>query len=254
MVRERSNLLVVSGLMALLLGTTTAIAADAVARSAVNVRAGPGTSYARIGQLAAGETVDVRECTASGWCFVERSGPDGWVSANYLVSEDAEEEPEDEGGKEDCDVNVGIGLPGPSFTLECDDGSISLTLPVPPPPAPPAPPATWSTGPLDVPQTWMADLDAGSVGGTAGADIWYEAETATLKYLTPRNGARIAVGSGGGFAECSSLPLSTSRIPLSALPVGTYVCVRTDAGRISQIRINDFTGTTMQIGYTTWQL
>ena len=30
-----------------------------------------------------GERVDVQQCRGS-WCYVEKRGPDGWVSANYL--------------------------------------------------------------------------------------------------------------------------------------------------------------------------
>jgi uncharacterized protein YraI len=64
-------------------GTAAALAAPAEATSAVNVRTGPGTSYRVIDQLYAGEDVDVHGCRG-GWCEVSHSGPDGWVSANYL--------------------------------------------------------------------------------------------------------------------------------------------------------------------------
>ena len=42
------------------------------------------------------------------------------------------------------------------------------------------------------------------------------------------------------------------RVPLADIPPGTYVCAKTDQGRISQFRINGFAGTTMKLGYTTW--
>jgi uncharacterized protein YraI len=64
-------------------GTAAALAAPAEATSAVNVRTGPGTSYRVVDQLYAGENVDVHGCRG-GWCEVSHSGPDGWVSANYL--------------------------------------------------------------------------------------------------------------------------------------------------------------------------
>ena len=60
-----------------------ASAAPAVATSSVNVRGGPGTSYGVVDTLRPGEAVDVLGCR-SGWCYVEKSGPDGYVSANYL--------------------------------------------------------------------------------------------------------------------------------------------------------------------------
>lgn len=69
--------------LALLATTATAFAAPAVATGNVNVRSGPGTGYSRVDTLRRGEQVDVVECRGS-WCFVEKRGPDGWVSANYL--------------------------------------------------------------------------------------------------------------------------------------------------------------------------
>ncbi len=67
-----------------LLGTAgAAMAAPAFATSNVNVRSGPGTSYGVIDTLRRGEPVDVQYCQGS-WCFVDKRGPDGWVSANYL--------------------------------------------------------------------------------------------------------------------------------------------------------------------------
>lgn len=60
-----------------------AAAVEAVARSAVNVRSGPGVSHARIDALYAGEAVNVTQCRRS-WCYVEHLGPNGWVSKNFL--------------------------------------------------------------------------------------------------------------------------------------------------------------------------
>ena len=69
--------------LALLATTATAFAAPAFATGNVNVRSGPGTGYSRVDTLRRGEQVDVLECRGS-WCFIEKRGPDGWVSANYL--------------------------------------------------------------------------------------------------------------------------------------------------------------------------
>ena len=80
-----SKKLMAGGLAALTLLATAgaAFAAPAYVTSNVNVRSGPGTGYSIVDALRRGEQVDVRECTGS-WCFVEKRGPDGWVSANYL--------------------------------------------------------------------------------------------------------------------------------------------------------------------------
>lgn len=69
--------------LALLATTATAFAAPAFATGNVNVRSGPGTGYARVDTLRRGEQVDVVQCRGS-WCYIEKRGPDGWVSANYL--------------------------------------------------------------------------------------------------------------------------------------------------------------------------
>lgn len=69
--------------LALLATTAAAFAAPAYATGNVNVRSGPGTYYGKVDTLQRGERVNVLECQGS-WCFVEKSGPDGWVSANYL--------------------------------------------------------------------------------------------------------------------------------------------------------------------------
>ena len=74
-----------AGLAALaLLGTSIAAsAAPTFVTGNVNVRSGPGTGYYAIDTIRRGERVDVQYCQGS-WCFVEKRGPDGWVSASYL--------------------------------------------------------------------------------------------------------------------------------------------------------------------------
>lgn len=80
-----SHKLAAAGLAALALLATTGVAsaATAYATGNVNVRSGPGTGYAVIDALRRGQQVDVQYCRGS-WCYVEKRGPDGWVSANYL--------------------------------------------------------------------------------------------------------------------------------------------------------------------------
>ena len=116
---------------------------------------------------------------------------------------------------------------------------------------------THATGGLDIPQTYLFDLDRGAVT-QRGADFWFQAETASLLYLVPRNGARIGVGNrtNRGAAGCAAARMSTSRVSLSDLPVGSYVCARTNEGRISQFRVNGISPgspKTLSIGFTTWR-
>jgi hypothetical protein len=118
----------------------------------------------------------------------------------------------------------------------------------------PAGPVTHSTGPIDLPQTYLADLDSGEVT-QFGADIWYRAVNASQKYIQPRNGARISISgpSNRGKAGCSTAHYTDVPAALVEIPVGTYVCVKTSEGRISEFRVNGYNGTTMKIGYTTWK-
>lgn len=125
-------------------------------------------------------------------------------------------------------------------------------------PVPLPTPPTHSTGPLDVPQTYMFDLDRGRVTSGRNADIWFEAVNSHRRYLTPWNGAEMAVGDGRnhGYLGCLNAEYSPDRVSLNRLNEGDYVCVKTSRGRISQFRINDITpgrNKTLHLGYTTWQ-
>lgn len=87
---KKLNKLVATTFMgAVSLLSTAAIAAEATA--SVNVRGGPGTNYAVVDTLYPGESVDVDRCASNGWCYVVKSGPDGWVSARYLTDSDGYE-------------------------------------------------------------------------------------------------------------------------------------------------------------------
>ncbi len=124
-------------------------------------------------------------------------------------------------------------------------------------PTPRPTPATHSDGIISVPQTYLFDLDSGAVGSSG--DIWFHAVSATERYIEPRGGAQMAVGdrSNRQFAGCSAADYATTPARLADVPVGSYICVRTNEGRISQFRMNaitpDASPSTLTIGYTTWR-
>ena len=64
-------------------GTATAAAAPGVTKGSVNLRAGPGTHYARIITIPAGAPVAVLRCAR--WCEVVFAGRKGWASAAYIA-------------------------------------------------------------------------------------------------------------------------------------------------------------------------
>lgn len=116
-------------------------------------------------------------------------------------------------------------------------------------------PRTLITGPFSLKQTWSVDLDRGTSDGQT--DIFFEAVTATERYLTPRNGAALAIAGSRsvGLDGCRDLGYTRQRTPLNRFTAGTYVCVITSEGRYSQFRVNTAPGAspgTMEIGYTTW--
>lgn len=82
-----SALALMTGLLAI---PSTVSAAEA--RQSVNVRSGPGTSYRVVDRLFRGEDVNVKRCRSNGWCYITHPGPDGWVSARLLVSNDLDDD------------------------------------------------------------------------------------------------------------------------------------------------------------------
>lgn len=124
---------------ALVISAGAAVADPAVATSSVNVRSGPGGNFKVIAKLTAGELVEVNECQA-GWCFVERQGTDGWVSASYLQAPDEFDEEEEPApppqkpGQPQVNLGVTIGPDGkPSV-------SFGINTPQPKPTPKPKPP------------------------------------------------------------------------------------------------------------------
>jgi uncharacterized protein YraI len=102
---------------ALVLFPAAAWAASAVATSTVNVRSGPGTSFGVVDTLSPGEQVDVLGCR-TGWCFVEKSGPDGYVSSRYLRRSS--------GGTTTFEPNFNLSLSFPQGTISIGSGGVSV--------------------------------------------------------------------------------------------------------------------------------
>jgi len=107
-----------------------ALATDASATVALNVRAGPSSGYVVVDTLTPGEVVDVTECQPDGWCFITHPGPDGWVNSSYLTAAPGAGSPGD-----DCSFQLTLGPSGPQFSIVCGNGSVV-------PPTPTSTPAT----------------------------------------------------------------------------------------------------------------
>lgn len=102
---------------------TPSFAFAATATSTVNVRSAP-VNGPVVDVLRAGQQVDVDRCTPSGWCYVTKPGPDGWVSAAFLSNDEGDDDDDrgppsrpDRPGRPDADVSIGFAVPGFSFQM-----------------------------------------------------------------------------------------------------------------------------------------
>ena len=102
-------------LASLALAAATLFAAPAqaeVSTTTLNVRSGPGTGYSVVDVLRPGEQVDVTR-QSGGWCYLVKSGPDGWASCRYLAGGDGLDDDVGAGP----DVNIRFSIPGFSFSI-----------------------------------------------------------------------------------------------------------------------------------------
>jgi hypothetical protein len=123
-------------------------------------------------------------------------------------------------------------------------------------PQPPQPPVVFSQGTLELAPSTQANLDNGNVG-PQGADLLSQLTNLLEVALAPTNGAQInfAGGAQRGFAGCSAAAAGNAAVPLAAIAVGDYICMRTNEGRISEFRVTNIIPVIriLSISYTTWQ-
>ncbi len=140
---------------------------------------------------------------------------------------------------------------------------VDLWVAVPPKEEPPQPPVVTpavkvlAKGNLKVRQTYLFDLDSGREVQSGDSDIWFEAVTATERYLTPRNGATMGIARGtGDFTGCSRAKMSENRFPVDKLPPSITVCVKTNRGNLGAFRLLEPVGPSpgvLKISYIVWE-
>lgn len=108
--------------------------------------------------------------------------------------------------------------------------------PTQPPTQPPAPKLIVDTPILMVPDAFL-DTDSGSIAAD-GADLWFQQVSDSERYLVPQQDAVVATqGQDSPGAEgCAKATLGGDRILLDNLQPGTYLCLRTANGNISEMR------------------
>jgi hypothetical protein len=170
----------------------------------------------------------------------------------------------------DRNQTLGIAAICMVFLLACSAPALAAPtptvtiLPTAAPTLTPAPmPVMISSGTIDIPQTYMADLDAGIVPhesknpAMADVDLWFDAASSTDRYLEPYNGASMMVlgTSVVGYNECKGMQAVVARVDINSLPRGTYICVLTNIKNISVVRVNsiDYSAPGMiRLDYMTW--
>ena len=109
----------------------------------------------------------------------------------------------------------------------------------------------------EIRQTYLFDLDSGRIAQNGDADIWFEAETETERYLTPRNGASIGfTREKPTYENCSKVKMTQRRVPIQRIPENANVCVRTSRGNLSAFKLREPVGPSpgvMKISYITWE-
>lgn len=119
----------------------------------------------------------------------------------------------------------------------------------------PEPRNVLARGTAMVKQTYLFDLDSGQAVRNGDADFWFEAQTETERYLTPKNGAAIGfTREKATYENCSKVKLTERRIPIQRIAGNT--CVRTSRGNLASFKLREPVGPSpgvMKISYITWE-
>jgi hypothetical protein len=111
----------------------------------------------------------------------------------------------------------------------------------------------YRTGKLTIDNSYMADLDAGSITSGSNADIWLHAVSADERYLDPENGALLRKMSGTpSYDECSDASLSNSAISFGDFGEGTWFCYQTSDDRYGRFEVEDEDSDSITIDFRTW--
>jgi hypothetical protein len=92
-----------------------------------------------------------------------------------------------------------------------------------------------------IPGTWHVDLDRGVFKALYGEDLKFDVVSDTERFLQPDPPTRLRKmgATKPSFATCAGAVLKVGHINVNKLPSGTYVCVKTGAGRLARVRIDN---------------
>jgi hypothetical protein len=103
-------------------------------------------------------------------------------------------------------------------------------------------PVIQASGPVSLNPNDNVDLDTIQVNSGAGFDLTYEINAVGQHLLVPKNNAIIGVygNTQPGLANCQSAPMTSTAVILENTPPISYLCYRTDQGRLGFSRYTGF--------------
>jgi hypothetical protein len=111
----------------------------------------------------------------------------------------------------------------------------------------------YRTGTLTINNTFMADLDGGSITSDSNADVWLHTVTADERYLEPQNGARLKEMAGTpSYDDCDSASLSGSAVNFNEFGGGSWFCYETSDDRFGRFEVESEGATSVTIDFRTW--
>ncbi len=123
------------------------------------------------------------------------------------------------------------------------------------PTATPAP-EVYNADTITVDSSYNFDLDEGdATASDASKDAWYHRVSAAEEYLDPQNGAVFKKwgGTAPSFNDCEDASLSGNDIDFDDIPVGTWVCYKTNEDRFGRFEVEGMGDTTITIDFRTWE-
>jgi hypothetical protein len=116
-------------------------------------------------------------------------------------------------------------------------------------------PPVEASGPITMSPGDSVDLDTGQINVGIEDDLSYQTDAGEFHWLAPQAGAVLGVYGNElpGPDECGSANMSTAPIPVESLPMGTYLCYRTNMDLLGRTFLVDFDDDyTLHMEILTW--
>jgi hypothetical protein len=134
---------------------------------------------------------------------------------------------------------VGIDVVNPTAT---STPTSTATQPVTATPTITPTPVVFVNGTVNLALNDVVDLDTLVVNGGGGNDLSYAVDGGGNHLMTPTGGAGLGVygASKPGLENCQATSMGGAPLAVESVGVGTFLCYRTDAGRIGYFQVANF--------------